>query len=89
MARGFVIWGGVLGFLAVGLGAFGAHSLRDRLSPDMLAIFQTATQYQMAHALALLAIASIANRIRYASTAAWLFIFGTVFFSGQCRGAQF
>jgi len=43
------------GFLAVGLGAFGAHALKSHLAPDMLAIYQTAVQYHFHHALALLA----------------------------------
>lgn len=40
-------------FLAVGLGAFGAHALKSRLSPDMLAVFETGVRYQAYHALAL------------------------------------
>lgn len=55
-----MIWikvAGVLGFLGVGLGAFGAHMLKARLSPDMLAIWQTAVLYHLIHAVALLAIA--------------------------------
>ena len=43
--------------LGVGLGAFGAHGLRGRLSPDMLAVFETGVRYHMYHALALLATA--------------------------------
>ena len=42
--------------MGVALGAFGAHGLRDRLSPEMLAVFETGVRYQMYHALALLAI---------------------------------
>jgi uncharacterized membrane protein YgdD (TMEM256/DUF423 family) len=40
--------------LAVGLGAFGAHGLKARLSADMLAVWQTAVQYHPWHALGLL-----------------------------------
>lgn len=83
MARGLAVWGGIMGFLAVGFGAFGAHALRDRLAPDMLALFQTGTQYQMTHALALLALSALAGRMRYASLAGWLFIFGITLFSGS------
>ena len=43
-------------FLAVAAGAFGAHALRTRLSPDLLGVFQTAAQYHFLHALGLLAI---------------------------------
>lgn len=60
---GFTFWGmvwiriaGVLGFLGVALGAFGAHMLKSRLSPDMLAIWQTAVLYHLIHATALLAL---------------------------------
>src|SRR5690606_5635952 len=72
-------------FIAVGAGAFGAHALRARLAPDMLAVFETAARYQMYHALALLAVAWIAAR--WPGTAAmyagWLFVAGTVVFSGS------
>ncbi|HEY1089665.1 MAG TPA: DUF423 domain-containing protein [Burkholderiaceae bacterium] len=48
--------GALYGFLGVGLGAFGAHALRTRLSADMLAVWKTAVEYQMFHALALLGV---------------------------------
>ena len=46
-----------LGFLGVAFGAFGAHALRARLSPEMLAVFETGVRYQMYHAFALLIVA--------------------------------
>jgi len=77
--------GGVSGAIAVLAGAFGAHALRGRLVPDMLAVFETAARYQMYHALALLAVAGLAPRwdgapLRWAG---WLFVAGTMVFSGS------
>ena len=85
MERLFLVAGAVSGGLAVAAGAFGAHALRARLPPDLLAVFQTGAQYQLAHALALLASGWMAGRAPgCASTAAgWLFLAGTVLFSGS------
>ena len=72
--------------LAVALGAFGAHGLRARLTPDLLAVYETGVRYQMYHALALLAVAWVASRWPGASLAAWAgwaFVAGTVLFSGS------
>jgi len=66
-------------FLAVGLGAFGAHALKARLEPDMLAIFETGVRYQVYHALALLLLAAV----RGPSKAGWCFTAGIVLFSGS------
>jgi uncharacterized membrane protein YgdD (TMEM256/DUF423 family) len=52
----FLALGALYGFLGVACGAFGAHALRTRLSGDMLAVWKTAVEYQMFHALALLAV---------------------------------
>src|SRR5690348_14072950 len=82
--------GAVLGFLAVLFGAFGAHALRSRLDPDRLAVFETAVRYQLVHALAVLAAAWAAGRRagsgaggRLAGMAGWLFVAGTLLFSGS------
>lgn len=85
MDRGFAFAGSISAFIAVAAGAFGAHALRARLAPDLLAVFETAARYQMYHALALLIIAVAAARwpdfsIRLAGR---LFIAGTVLFSGS------
>jgi uncharacterized membrane protein YgdD (TMEM256/DUF423 family) len=83
--RLFASLGACFGFLAVLAGAFGAHALRSRLSPDLLAVFETAARYQMYHALALLAVAWVASRSP-APLTAWagaLFVVGTVLFSGS------
>lgn len=79
--------GCVFGGLAVALGAFGAHALQSRLTPDRLAIFETAVRYQMYHALVLLAM-GLAERpgrtggLR-AAAAGWAFTVGIVLFSGS------
>ena len=66
-------------------GAFGAHALRARLAPELLAAFETGARYQMYHALALLAAAWLADRAPsgFAHWAAGLFLAGTVLFSGS------
>jgi len=83
--RRFGLLGALLGGLAVAAGAFAAHGLRGRLAPDLLAVFETAARYQMYHALALLAVAIQAERRpgRLAVLAGWLFVAGTVLFSGS------
>ncbi|HEX3702522.1 MAG TPA: DUF423 domain-containing protein [Vicinamibacterales bacterium] len=85
MDKTFLFIGALAGFLAVAFGAFGAHALRGRLTPDMLAVFETGVRYQMYHALAVLAVASILARGGgwLFSTAGWLFTAGTVLFSGS------
>jgi uncharacterized membrane protein YgdD (TMEM256/DUF423 family) len=85
MDRTFLFLGGLGGLLGVGLGAFGAHALRGRLSPEMLAVFETAVRYQMYHALALLLTSAIAARMGgwLIQTAGWSFTAGIVLFSGS------
>jgi uncharacterized membrane protein YgdD (TMEM256/DUF423 family) len=85
MDRLFVMLGAASGFVAVAAGAFGAHALRTRLAPDLLAVFETAARYQMYHALALLAVAWAAARWPgpLPQWAGWLFVVGTVLFSGS------
>jgi uncharacterized membrane protein YgdD (TMEM256/DUF423 family) len=85
MDRLFFSWGSLSGFLAIAAGAFGAHALRARLAPASLAIFETAVRYQMYHALALLAVAWASTRWPGAlpQWAGWLFVAGTVLFSGS------
>ena len=71
--------------VAVALGAFAAHGLRNRLVPDMLSVFEIGVRYQMYHALALLGVALAHERWPTIpiALAAWLFIAGTVVFSGS------
>ena len=84
MDRLFFGLGCVSAAMAVGLGAFGAHGLRHRLVPDMLSVFEIGVRYQMYHALALLGVALAHGRWPSTATtlAGWLFIGGTVVFSG-------
>ena len=85
MDRFFFVAGSLLAFLAVALGAFASHGLKPRLSPDMLAIFETGVRYHMYHALALLAVAWAASHWpgSKANVAGWAFIFGIIIFSGS------
>jgi uncharacterized membrane protein YgdD (TMEM256/DUF423 family) len=84
MERLFVTLAALSGLIAVAAGAFGAHALRERLSPEYLAVFETAARYQMYHALALLAVAWASTRWpgSLVQWSGWLFIIGTVLFSG-------
>jgi uncharacterized membrane protein YgdD (TMEM256/DUF423 family) len=85
MDRFFFSLGAVSAFVAVAAGAFGAHALRARLSPELLAVFETGARYQMYHALGLIAAAWAAARWPGAlpQAAGWLFLAGTVLFSGS------
>lgn len=84
-SRRFAAIGAASAFVAVAAGAFGAHGLRSRLDDSMLAAFETGARYQMYHALALLAVAWAATRWpgRAATAAGWLFVAGTLLFSGS------
>ncbi len=85
MHRLFTILGAGSAFIAVAAGAFGAHLLKGRLSAEALVTFETAAKYQMYHALALLAVAWAVTKWPGALThwAGWLFVIGTVLFSGS------
>jgi uncharacterized membrane protein YgdD (TMEM256/DUF423 family) len=85
MERIFFLLGSISGLIAVAAGAFGAHSLRDRLAADLLAVFETGARYQMYHALALLLAAWAVTRWPGSLTiaAGWLFVAGTLIFSGS------
>jgi uncharacterized membrane protein YgdD (TMEM256/DUF423 family) len=85
-ARTFLLLGAVACMLAVGLGAFGAHALRGKLTADMLAIYQTAVQYHFWHALGLLAIGLVAIHLPASVPlrwAGWLMLAGILLFSGS------
>ena len=86
MDRTFLLLGAILGFLGVALGAFGAHGLRSRLSPDMLAVFETGVRYQMYHVFALLIVSAAVGHLgsaRLLLTAGWFFFAGILLFSGS------
>jgi uncharacterized membrane protein YgdD (TMEM256/DUF423 family) len=86
MDRTFLLIGSVLGFLGVALGAFGAHVLKSRLSPEMLAVFETGIRYHMYHTFAVLIVAAAIGHIgsaRLLSLAGWFFFGGVLLFSGS------
>lgn len=86
MAKIFVFLGSINAFLAVALGAFGAHALKNRLSEEMLAIYQTGVHYHIIHALGLILIGIIAQRATESTLVNWsggLLLLGIVLFSGS------
>ncbi len=87
MDRWFALIGSIFALLAVAAGAVGAHMLKEHLSEHELSIFNLAAQYQMYHALALWAVAFAITKWPLATpvfaTAGWLFVLGTICFSGS------
>lgn len=74
----------VLGFLAIALGAFGAHALKEKLSIDQLSSFETAVRYQMYHVIVLLFVniyKGFTDKLK--NTISFLFFIGILFFSGS------
>ncbi|MBL8998686.1 MAG: DUF423 domain-containing protein [Gemmatimonadetes bacterium] len=89
MSRVFLMLGAASAALGVAAGAFGAHALRARVEPRMLEVFETGARYQMYHALALVAVALLLARtpgVRLLTVSGWLFVAGTVLFSGSLYG---
>lgn len=84
-SRFFAGAGAVLAFFSVALGAFAAHGLRTRLEPRALEVFETAVRYQFFHALALLLLALLLDRVSGAAgvAAGWAFLVGILVFSGS------
>ena len=78
--RQLIAAGATLGGLAVALGAFGAHALQSRIGTEALGWWHTAVEYQMSHALAVLALGL--SGLRWTRLPAWLFAAGSVVFSG-------
>src|SRR5690242_12378967 len=91
MDRTFLLIAALAGFTGVALGAFGAHGLRGRLTPEMLAVFETGVRYQMYHALALFGTGLLMARMSgwLIATAAWAFVAGIVLFSGSLYALAF
>ncbi len=83
--RLFLILGSLSGFAGVVLGAFAAHGLRAKLTAEMLDVFEVGVRYQMYHALALVAVALAFGRWPRPEflVAGWLFVAGTLVFSGS------
>ncbi|HET7197825.1 MAG TPA: DUF423 domain-containing protein [Burkholderiales bacterium] len=88
MERAFFLIGSVSALIGVALGAFAAHGLKARLPPELLAIFEVGVRYQMYHALALLGVAWAYTRWPgpLVLAAGWLFVAGTLLFSGSLYG---
>jgi len=85
MDRLFFAIGSLSGFIGVALGAFAAHALKSRLDADLLATFEVGVRYQMYHAFALLAVGWAQTRWPgpVLDAGGWLFVAGTVVFSGS------
>ncbi|WP_017812190.1 MULTISPECIES: DUF423 domain-containing protein [Paenibacillus] len=85
--QSILVVGSIMMFLAVALGAFGAHALKAKLSPDMMKIYETGIQYHIAHSLGMLIIGSLAQNFlqgqSLAVAAGWCLFAGIILFSGS------
>ncbi|MFF2287477.1 DUF423 domain-containing protein [Peribacillus butanolivorans] len=81
----FIILGALNGFIAVALGAFGAHGLEGKIPDKYLATWQTAVDYQMFHAAGLLVLGLLAGKISspLINWSGWLMLIGIILFSGS------
>ena len=81
----FIILGALNGFIAVALGAFGAHGLEGKIPDKYLETWQTAVQYQMFHAVGLLVLGLLAGKISspLINWSGWLMLIGIILFSGS------
>jgi len=78
--------GAILGAAAVAIGAFGAHGLKSRVTPELLTVFETAARYHLIHALAIVAVAWACDRLPGSGAVqvgGWLFLCGIALFSGS------
>ncbi len=84
MKKKAIIWASIFGLIAVILGAFGAHSLKNIVSPNMLSIWQTGIQYQFYHTFALLFLSTLSNiKPNYTKLSFYGFVLGIILFSGS------
>ncbi len=86
MFKLFLLLGSINAFLAVALGAFGAHGLEEKLSAKMLQVYQTGVHYHMIHALGIILIAILSDKLTQTalvSWSGWLMFAGIVLFSGS------
>ncbi|MGB0929663.1 MAG: DUF423 domain-containing protein [Chitinophagales bacterium] len=85
MQKNLIIIGCLLAALAVIFGAFGAHGLKARISPEHLQVFETGVKYQFYHTFAIIMTALLLEKFSHAFTtyAAYCFIVGIVLFSGS------
>ena len=85
LAKLFGAMGAINMAIAVCMGAFGAHGLKKKLDERMLEVFKTGVEYHSYHTLALFALAWWSTKTPGAltNTAGWLFVAGTILFSGS------
>lgn len=85
MHRGFLITASSLLAVAVILGAFGAHGLKNILAPEAIGTFETGVRYHFYHAFALLAVAIVYGSFRnkWIKYSGYAFILGIILFSGS------
>jgi uncharacterized membrane protein YgdD (TMEM256/DUF423 family) len=85
MRKKFLRLGALLVALAVALGAFGAHGLKDMVEPGQIAIYETGVRYHFYHAFAILVLGVLLyfRKTSMMLTAGWLFLAGIVLFSGS------
>lgn len=84
-AKLWLVLAAAYGFLGVAFGAFGAHALRERLAPDLLAVYRTGVEYQFWHVAALLAVGLLAQQkpAPLLNAAGTSFAIGILLFSGS------
>jgi len=84
-SRTFIVAGAIGGFLSVCFGAFGAHAIKHSISPELMAVYQTAVEYQFFHSLGLILIGLLFQQQpnNFIKIAGWLMIAGTLIFSGS------
>ena len=80
------VFGAVYGLLAVVFGAFGAHALKKKLTPEQLQSFETGVKYQMYHAILMVSLGFFSNMLEEMVTLAICFILGTFLFSFSIYG---
>lgn len=84
MNKRIIVTASIFGMLAVASGAFGAHSLRNQISPSDLQIWKTAVDYQFYHTLALVFLSTFSRFKRgLINLSFWFFTLGIIFFSGS------
>lgn len=86
MNNKYIVWGSINAFLAVLLGAFGAHGLKELLSETMLKTYETGVHYHLIHALGLILIGILADKLPSSAKIKWsarMLLTGIVLFSGS------
>ena len=86
LAKLFLAIGAIAMLWAVALGAFGAHALKAQIAPELIAVYHTGVEYHFYHALGLLAVGLVAQRLpdsNWLRASGWLMLAGIVIFSGS------